>query len=105
VGELEAFTVDIFRQALADVVSSDCLLIDLSAVSFVDSAGLGVLIGGIRRTREKGGRVAVACGRPSLACLLRRTGFERVVAVVDTSAEAVAALHGGEVDAPVAVEA
>ena len=40
------------------------LLIDLSAVPFMDSAGLGALIGGIRRAREAGGDVAVACSRP-----------------------------------------
>ncbi len=40
------------------------LVIDLSRVPFIDSAGLGALIGGIRRTRELGGQVAVACSRP-----------------------------------------
>jgi len=89
VGELEAFTVSQFRQALADLASPGCLLIDLSDVSFVDSAGRpGALIGGIRRTRGLGGQVVVACGRPALVRLLRSTGFDRIVAVVDTVGEA-----------------
>ncbi|MGH9075802.1 MAG: STAS domain-containing protein, partial [Acidimicrobiales bacterium] len=54
VGELDAFTVSQFRQALGDLASTPRLLIDLSAVPFVDSAGLGALIGGIRRARELG---------------------------------------------------
>ena len=58
VGELDAFTVSQFRQALAELASSPRLLIDMSGVPFVDSAGLGALIGGIRRARELGG---VAC--------------------------------------------
>ena len=49
VGELDAFTVSRFRQALAELASKPRLVIDLSGVPFVDTAGLGALIGGIRR--------------------------------------------------------
>ena len=93
VGELDAFTVSQFRQALADLASAPRLLIDMSAVPFLDSAGLGALIGGIRRARELGGDVAVACNRPTLVRLLRTTGFDRIVAVADSVEEAAAALH------------
>lgn len=91
-GELEAFTVGAFRQALADLAPSARLVIDLSTVTFVDSAGLGALIGGIRRVRELGGEVAVACDRPTIRRLLQTTGFERIVAVCDTAEEAVLSL-------------
>jgi anti-sigma B factor antagonist len=92
VGELDAFTVSQFRQALAELASSPRLVIDMSGVPFVDSAGLGALIGGIRRTRELGGDVAVACNRPTLVRLLRTTGFDRIVTVADSVDEATAAL-------------
>lgn len=92
VGELDAFTVSQFRQALAQLATSARLLIDMSAVPFVDSAGLGALIGGIRRARELGGDVAVSCSRPTLTRLLRTTGFDRIVTVVPTVEEAAAAL-------------
>lgn len=100
VGELDAFTVSQFRQALADLASSQRLLIDMSGVPFVDSAGLGALIGGIRRARELGGDVAVACNRPTLVRLLRSTGFDRIVTVAETVEEARAALdqHDGDGD-------
>src|SRR5213076_1478079 len=92
VGELDAFTVSQFRQALAEMASNPRLLIDMSGVPFVDSAGLGALIGGIRRARELGGDVAVACNRPTLTRLLRTTGFDRIVTVAETIEEAAAAL-------------
>ena len=92
VGELDAFTVSQFRQALAELAESKNLVIDMSGIPFVDSAGLGALIGGIRRTRELGGDVAVACDRPTLVRLLRTTGFDRIVSVTETVDEAVAAL-------------
>ncbi len=92
IGELDAFTVSQFRQALADLASAERLLIDMSGVPFVDSAGLGALIGGIRRARELGGDVAVACNRPTLTRLLRTTGFDRIVTVSETVDEAATAL-------------
>src|SRR3546814_5828513 len=95
-GELDAYTVDEFRNALGGVADADALLIDLSAVPFMDSAGLGALIGGIRRAREAGGDVAVACSRPTLTRLLHTTGFDRIVSVTETVDEAAAALAGGE---------
>ncbi|HWG74107.1 MAG TPA: STAS domain-containing protein [Acidimicrobiales bacterium] len=92
VGELDAFTVSQFRQALAEMASSPRLIIDMSDVPFVDSAGLGALIGGIRRVRELGGEVGVACNRPTLVRLLRTTGFDRIVTVSETVLDAVEAL-------------
>ena len=64
VGELDAYTVGQFREALGELSSQPRVLIDLSEVPFMDSAGLGALIGGIRRAREADGEVAVACSRP-----------------------------------------
>jgi anti-sigma B factor antagonist len=92
VGELDAYTVGQFREKLAELAASRRLLIDLSAVPFMDSAGLGALIGGIRRAREAGGDVAVACSRPTLTRLLHTTGFDRIVPVTETVEAAASAL-------------
>ncbi|HEY5155852.1 MAG TPA: STAS domain-containing protein [Acidimicrobiales bacterium] len=92
VGELDAYTVGQFRETLVDLASKPRLLIDLSEVPFMDSAGLGALIGGIRRAREAEGDVSVACSRPTLTRLLHTTGFDRIVPVTETLAGAVDAL-------------
>ena len=92
VGELDAYTVGQFRDALGELADQRYLLIDLSSVPFMDSAGLGALIGGIRRAREAGGDVAVACSRPTLTRLLHTTGFDRIVPVTETVESAAAAL-------------
>jgi anti-sigma B factor antagonist len=94
VGELDAYTVGQFREALAELATTPRLLIDLSEVPFMDSAGLGALIGGIRRAREAGGDVAVACSRPTLTRLLHTTGFDRIVPVTETVEGAASALAG-----------
>src|SRR5690606_3950657 len=92
VGELDAYTVGQFRDALGELADKRYLLIDLSSVPFMDSAGLGALIGGIRRAREAGGDVAVACSRPTLPRRLPATGFDRVGPGTETVEVAVAAL-------------
>lgn len=92
-GELDAYTVGSFREALANLADTKKLLIDLSDVPFMDSAGLGALIGGIRRTREAEGAVVVTCSRPAITRLLHTTGFDRIVLVTETFEEAEEALE------------
>ncbi|MBS1847053.1 MAG: STAS domain-containing protein [Actinobacteria bacterium] len=104
VGELDAYTVGQFREALTGLATARRLVIDLSAVPFMDSAGLGALIGGIRRTRENNGDVSVACGRPTLTRLLHTTGFDRIVPVVDDVAAALAALADVDTDTDADIE-
>jgi anti-sigma B factor antagonist len=100
VGELDAFTVSQFRHALADLAKGGQVIIDLSGIPFMDSAGLGALIGGIRRIRELGGDVAVACNRPTLLRLLYSTGFDRIVTLAPTAIEAANALQDLEPERP-----
>ncbi len=97
-GELDAYTVGTFREALARLAEQGDLLIDLSQVSFMDSAGLGALIGGIRLSREAEHAVAVACNKPQLVRLLHTTGFDRIVPVSDSVEEAEEALLDPEED-------
>ena len=78
VGELDAYTVAQFREALTELAEYRFILIELSDVPFMDSAGLGALIGGIRRARDNDGDVAVACNREALTRLLHTTGFDRI---------------------------
>jgi anti-sigma B factor antagonist len=92
VGELDAFTVAMLRERLAGLGAVSALVVDLSDVPFIDSSGLGALIGGIRRARELGGDVAVVCARPSVNRLLATTGFDRIASVTPSFDEALAVL-------------
>lgn len=91
-GEVDAYTVGQFRESLGELAETSRLIIDLSAVPFMDSAGLGALIGGIRKVRDNDGDVAVACDRPTLTRLLHTTGFDRIVPVSESIPEALSAL-------------
>lgn len=91
-GEVDAYTVGDFREALAGIDNVRWLIIDLSEVPFMDSAGLGALIGGIRRVREADGDVAVVSTTASLNRLLHTTGFDRIVPVTESLEDALSAL-------------
>jgi anti-sigma B factor antagonist len=93
VGDLDASTAWQLRQVMAELASTSLVLLNMSGVTFVDSAGLGALVGGIRRTREFGGDVAVVCSRPVINRLLRTTGLDRIVIIADTVDEARQALE------------
>ena len=91
-GEIDAYSVDDFRQALNSLATVSKLLIDLSDVPFMDSAGLGALIGSIRKAGENNGEMVVSCGRESLLQLLKTTGFDQIVTVTESTSEALVAL-------------
>ena len=91
-GDLDALTVAEFREQLSTLSPETRLVIDLCGVPFMDSTGLGALIGGIRRIRDAGGSIEVVCDRPAVLRLLHTTGFDRIVGVSATFDEALAAL-------------
>jgi anti-sigma B factor antagonist len=92
VGDLDSSTAPQLREELGRHPSPSRLIVDLSQVPFIDSAGLGALIGGIRRVREDRGDVALAGPRREVMTVLRTTGFDRMLPVTATVADAAAAL-------------
>ncbi len=97
VGALDASTAPTLAEAMALMASVPRLVINLSEVPFIDSAGLGALVGGIRRVREAGGEVAVCSGRPPIRRVLQTIGFDRVVPLVETLEEAQVSLDASPV--------
>ena len=87
-GELDSFSAPQLREHLAAAVAYEATVIDMQEVAFVDSSGLGALVGGVRRMREAGRGVALCCTRPSVCRLLAVTGVDRLVPVASSPAEA-----------------
>ena len=88
VGELDSYSACELRTGIADVLGRQGTILDIRDVPFVDSAGLGAIVGGIRRLREAGASVALCCTRSSVVRLLLMTGLDRLVAITDSPAEA-----------------
>ena len=68
------------------------LVVDLDQVSFIDSAGLGGLVGAAKRAAGYGGSLHVVCARPQIRQLFRLTGLDRQMPPARTLDQALKAL-------------
>jgi anti-anti-sigma factor len=59
------------------------LAVDLSAVEFIDSSGLGALIGGLKAARTAGGDLRIAGATEQVVSVLRLTNLDKVLRVYD----------------------
>lgn len=89
-GDLDVYTVGSLRDAIGSMIDSDTrrVVVDLDGVPFMDSSGLGALMGGVRRLREAGGDLAIACTREQHLKLFTITGFGEGVSIAPTVEEA-----------------
>jgi anti-sigma B factor antagonist len=94
-GDLDVYTVGSLRDALGKMISEKTpkVVVDLDGVPFMDSSGLGALMGGVRRMREIGGDLAVACTREQHLKLFTITGFGEGVSIAPTVEEAAKGLR------------
>jgi anti-sigma B factor antagonist len=77
-GDIDLPAVAGLREQLFGLAAEDQpLIIDLNRVSFIDSAGLGVLVGTARRAAEHGTSLHAVCSRPQTRKLLWMTGVDR----------------------------
>ena len=89
-GDLDVYTVGSLRDAIGRMIeeSTPKVVVDLDGVPFMDSSGLGALMGGVRRLREAGGDLAIACTREQHLKLFAITGFGEGVSIAPTVEEA-----------------
>jgi anti-sigma B factor antagonist len=93
-GDLDVYTVGSLRDAIANILESSGggdsakVVVDLDGVPFMDSSGLGALMGGVRRLREAGGDLAISCTREQHLKLFTITGFAEGVSIAPTVEEA-----------------
>jgi anti-sigma B factor antagonist len=87
VGDFSASDAKELRDALGLRESVSRLVLDMSGVLFVDSGGLGGVLGVIRWARERGGDVTLVCEKPGLVRVMRSAGFGRLVRIVPPSGD------------------
>ena len=66
-GEIDVYTAPKLRESLLNLVDSGNyqLIIDMEGVEFLDSTGLGVLVGGLKRVRAHDGWICLLYTSPS----------------------------------------
>lgn len=96
-GDLDAKMAPGFRRRVMGLAPGTRLVVDLAETAFIDSVGVGLLIGTTRSVTGNGGAVVLAAPRPSVAKVLRATGVDEVVLVAATAGEALALLGAAAV--------
>jgi anti-sigma B factor antagonist len=70
------------------------IVVDLDGVDFLDSTGLGVLVGALKRVRSNDGELSLVCTQPRIRKVFEVTGLTKVFALYDSVDEAVAGSPG-----------
>jgi anti-sigma B factor antagonist len=91
-GEIDVYTAPKLRESIVDLVNrgSYHLVVDMEGVEFLDSTGLGVLVGGLKRVRAHDGSLRLVCTQERLLKIFRITGLTKVFAIYDRVDAAVA---------------
>jgi anti-sigma B factor antagonist len=91
-GRLDLLSAGAVKERLASAVAGGHprLVVDLGAVPFVDSSGLGALIGGLKAARLAGGDLRLARPAEQAAMILELTNLSRVLRAYATVEEALA---------------
>lgn len=63
------------------------VMLELSAVEFMDSSGLGLIMGRLALTKQYGGTLAVLDPSPAVVKIMRLAGMERMVSVLRTKSK------------------
>jgi len=102
-GEIDVYSAPKLRERLITLVDSGSynLIVDMEAVEFLDSTGLGVLVGGLKRVRAHDGWIDLVCTQGRILRIFRITGLSKVFSIYDSVADAVAAHGEPPADAPV----
>lgn len=90
-GEVDVATAPRLRERLVELVGEGRtrVIVDLDGVEFLDSTGLGVLVGALKRVRDHGGDLRVVCTVPRILKVFEITGLAEVLGVRPTVADAV----------------
>lgn len=84
-GEIDVYTAPRLREAIVELIGegNNKIIIDVDRVDFLDSTGLGVLVGGLKKVRENGGSLEVICSQSRIRKIFEITGLDQVFGLHD----------------------
>lgn len=91
-GEIDVYTAASLREKLADLIDADHtdVIVDLTGVTFMDSTGLGVLVGALKKVRGYGGRLQLVIDQEKVIKVFRITALTQVFTIHETLEAALA---------------
>src|SRR5213593_4210344 len=90
-GEVDVYTAPKLREKIVDLVGQGAteIVVNLEGVEFLDSTGLGVLVGGLKRVKSHDGTLALVCTKPKILKVFSMTGLSKAFPIYDTVQAAV----------------
>lgn len=85
-GEVDVYTAPRLRERLVEMASEGKyrVIVDLEQVDFLDSTGLGVLVGGLKRLRTHDGDLQLVCTQHRILKVFEITGLTKVFSIFDS---------------------
>lgn len=83
-GEMDMLVADQLRREIDRVIGSrriNSLIMDLNSVTFIDSAGIGVILGRYKKISAAGGRMYIIRPRPAVQKILELAGVNKLVTI------------------------
>jgi anti-sigma B factor antagonist len=92
-GEIDVYTAPVLRERLDEHISAGRhhLVVDLENVSFMDSTGLGVLVGRLKFVRVTNGSLRLVCSSERILKVFSITGLDKVFHIFGSVDDALAA--------------
>ncbi len=93
-GDIDIFSGPQLHRALVELVDTGHLdmVVDLEEVEFIDSTGLNVLVGALKRVRAQNGTLRLVCSHERILRLFRITMPPKVFPIHDTLSQAMSAV-------------
>jgi anti-sigma B factor antagonist len=91
-GEIDVYTAPQLREHVIKLLADGArhITADLREVDFLDSTGLGALVGSLKRLREQDGSLTLVTAADKILTIFRLTGLDRVFALYLSVPEAIA---------------
>jgi anti-sigma B factor antagonist len=85
IGELDVSTSESLRAELLELIEDGCrrFVLDMSELALIDSTGLGVLVGVLKRVLQHDGEMLLRAPRRSARKVFGITGLDRVFTIVE----------------------
>ncbi len=105
-GDVDVYSAPAFREQIVDLVDAGHvhLVVDLNGLEFLDSTGLGVLVGGLKRVRARRGSLRIVCTKAHIVKPFHITGLTKVFAIHPSLAEATRAVDAARASAGAAAD-
>ena len=89
-GEVDSYNSPKLREKMVSLIDegNPDLIINMTGVDYIDSTGLGTLVGGLKRASEKNGAIRLICPNEQIYKVFNITGLVKVFSIFDNEAAA-----------------